>query len=206
MVAPVAMPANYFSAASFDLKRYTSRNDLYGGLTQVREQGEARWQAQWRTGPLTTAERGKWRAWWDTLKGGIQPFLGYDPASAIPSAYFDTGVMPGGFNGVCAATGLTANQVTLFNLPAGFILSAGDMFELVQGDNHSLHRITVANPPGSTIIVAFEPRCITTLYPSPTANVKNPGCNMIAIPDSWSFTAEAGGYPTATFSAIQKVI
>lgn len=205
MVAPISMPSNYFAAASYDLRRYTSRNELYGGVTQVREQGEPRWMAQYRTAPLTEIERRTWRGFWDRLKGGLVTFLGYDPAQSVPAAYADTGIMPGGYNGITSISNISANQLTIGGLPAGFVLSNGDLIELAQGDNHAVHRITVANPPGTTIIVAVEPAVRTAVYTTPSGNLRNPGCNMIAIPDSWSYMAEAGSYPGATFSAIQKI-
>ena len=204
MVAPVSIPYNHFSTVSYDLRRYMAQNALYGGTTQVMDLGEPRWVAQYRTALLSETQRRAFKLFWDTMKGGLVPFLGYDPSQAVPLAYADTG-FPAGFNGFAGISAINPGGFTMFGLPAGFVLTAGDLVELAQGDNHALYRITSASGPSTTVAVTVIPNVRTDIYTSPTANVLRPACSMVVDPGSWSHAAEAGTLTPAAFSAIQKV-
>jgi hypothetical protein len=210
-MAIYAFPSNYFSTASFDLKRYMARNELAGGLTQVRELAEARWVANFRTGPLFETERAAWRGWWDSLRGGLNYFYAYDPAHAFPTNYrgepTDTTIRVGNTNwgGTASATVSSSTVLIVSGLPSGTVLVAGDMVELRQGDARGLFRL-ISGGSGTSMSFAVEPRILTTVFTGGiTANFLRPSCIMIPEPESWSYTAEAGQYPGASFKGIQRV-
>src|SRR3954463_9912300 len=204
MVAPTGIPYNHFQSVSFTLKRTTSRNDLYGGITQVLEQGTPRWFATYKTAPLSEIQRRVFLAFYDRLKGGLVPFVGYDPSIPVPVGYMDFG-LPAGFSGLTSISSISSTGFVVGGLPAAFELVPGDLIGLIQGDNYALHRVVVGGV-GTTISVSVIPDVITSIYTAPTGNVLRPGCNMIIDPNSWQHNAEAGTLSTLSFSASQKII
>jgi hypothetical protein len=209
MVAARAWPSNYFTSASFDLSRYVARNELYGGITQVREMAEPRWVGGFTTAPLTPAEVREWRAWWDGLRGGLYPFLAYDPLQALPVAYSTlptTKAGGGAFTGVGEVTGLTATTIAMNNLPANFIMTIGDMVELREGDLRGLFRImaSVTGSSGGVATVTVEPRVSTSLFSADAqVNFDRPACAMIPNAGSWSYRAEGREMTSISFAGTQ---
>lgn len=216
MTAPIPFPYTLFASVSFNLGRYTSQNRLYGGVTQVREQAEARWMGTFTTVPLDPAEMRAWRAFWDSLRGGLRGFVAHDEAQPYPLAY------PNGFGGLTRAGGgafdgtatfapVGGNQfsASLSGLPAGFALAAGDMLELRQNnETRGLYRIlsAVTASGGGAAAVTVEPRINPALFTGAAlARFERPSCIMTPDPASWSYTAVGGQMSPATFTGIQQI-
>jgi hypothetical protein len=204
MVAPLVIPYNHFATVSYDLRRYMAHNALYGGGTQVMELAEPRWVANYRTALLSEQQRREFKLFWDRMKGGQVPFLGYDPSQPVPLAYHYTG-LPSGFPGITNISALHADGFTMYGLPNPFTLTPGDLVELFQGDNHAVFRVVTATVPSTDIALTVIPRVPLDIFTAPFGNVLRPACNMIVDPGSWSHAAEAGTLTPASFSAIQKI-
>lgn len=234
MIDPIPFPDGLFSSVAFDLARFTSTNRLYGGITQVREMAEPRWTAKMTTTQLTPASLRAWRAWWDSMRGGLRSFLAYDPAQAYPLAYptgfggmgragipagsfrgllalLHPGSDSGPFDGTASVSGLSDDDqfsFTVSGLPGGFALATGDLVEIREGDVHGLYRLTASVTASvyGTATLSVEPRVVPGLFtPAAEANFERPSCVMVADPSSWSLTNAAREMPTASFAGIQRV-
>jgi hypothetical protein len=222
MAAPIDMPENFFQSAKFDLHEYVSGNMLKGGRTQVVQQAEPRWVADFTTGLLDETKMRKWRSFVAKLRGGRREFLAYDPAQEFPLAY------PGGLSALTRAgggsftsgqVGVTAISETSITLgsgaggaafPASFQISEGDVFGLVNGTIYGRYVVTggpfTASGGGSMTINSFEPRILTTLFTTgATAVFWRPGCAMTIDPTSWDFKPTGGTMVPASFTGIQRL-
>lgn len=195
---------------TFDLSMFVSRAGPGGPLVQWRD---PLWRAEFESPPLTNTQLGEWRAWWLSLRGGLNKFYAYDPKQEYPLAY-PTGVSSlsraggGSFDGSSAITAIDATTITITNLPAGYRFTAGDKVGLVKTVYRSLHVVlesVTANGSGEATITV-EPRIPTSVLGlGSTIQVVRPVCIMRVAADSWSnptdvdpegisFTAEQQGY------------
>lgn len=212
---PRSFPLAAFSRVSFDLDRYVSSNALYGGQTQVREMASPRWVMAATTGILNTARARTWKAWLDSLKGGVNSFYAYDPELPYPGAY------PAGFAGLVegvsgdAFTGtaidiaaLTSTTIQMTDLPAAFVFTPGDLIGLVESGKRGLHRVleeVTASGLGSAT-VSVEPPVLTNVFSDAAhANLVRPVCIMTLEPGSVSAQRSPRPQPIS-FRGIQKVI
>lgn len=216
------MPENFFQSAKFDLKEYVSGNMLKGGRTQVVQQAEPRWVAEFTTGLLDETRMRQWRSFIAQLRGGRKDFLAYDPAQEFPLSY------PSGMLSMTRASGgafsdgrvgiqaISETSITLGSgtgggsFPAGFIIMNGDVFGLISGNTYGRYVVTngpfVVNGSGLIVINSFEPRILTTLFTTSSTSVWwRPACAMTIDPESWSFQPQGGTTVPASFSGIQRL-
>jgi hypothetical protein len=203
MAAPINIPYDHFQSVQFMLRRYTFRNELYGGITQVQEVAAPRWVAQYRTALLTPEQAGVFKSFWDQLRGGMVTFLGYDPSQSVPVAYVRTG-LPAGFSGAISVGYAGSNTWTISGMPSGFVLQAGDLMQVNYGDLRGLFRLT-NNITGTGGSASVWPVIPSILQSASSGTLLRPGCAMIADPNSWQYTAEANQMTSASFTAVQRV-
>lgn len=192
-----------------------STNQLVGGRTQVAQQAEPRWVAEYTTAQLSLGlQHRSWRAFWARMRGGLTPFLGYDPTQEFPAQYPNgfggmTRAGGGSFDGTATLTGISATQIALSGLPASFIFKEGDHIELRQtNDLRGLYIIisNVTAAAGGTVTLTVEPQILITLFTvAAVANINRPSCVMVPIPESWSYAPTADSFPGASFQAIQRI-
>jgi hypothetical protein len=206
---PRDFPSQQFSAVEFNLDRYVSQNLLFGGQTQAREQGEARWRAQFTTrpyfplNPSELVEFGKWQAWWDSLRSTRQ-FLAYDPIQPFPIAY-PNGAGLGTWNGTGGVSSISAFSLTCTGVVSGFVVKAGDLVGLTQSGRYSLHRILLDATASSTTLssLTVEPAINTTLFTtSAQSHFIKPKVLMIPVVGSYSAPKGLSAAPVA-FEGIQ---
>jgi hypothetical protein len=203
MAAPINIPYDHFQSVQFMLRRYTFRNELYGGITQVHEVASPRWVGQYRTALLDPVQAGVFKSFWDQLRGGLVQFLGYDPSQSVPAAYVRTG-LPAGFSGAITVSFGGSNTWNLSGMPSGFVLQAGDLLQVNNGDVRGLFRLT-SNLVGTSGSVGVWPAIPSVVQAGTVGNLLRPGCAMICDPNSWQYTAEAGQMTSASFTAVQRV-
>ncbi len=197
--------------ADFDLKYYTESS---GGGAPVIESRPAVWMAKYETRPLNALQLRTWRAWWNSLRGGVNLFYAYDPKFPYPYNYpsgFTGLVRAGGstpFDGTAATSSPAATTLTVTTLPNAFVLTAGDYIGLQKGNYRSLHRILESATANSSGVVALtvEPPIETVYFNgSVTVNFDRPVVKMRIDPKSWtnptgledeslSFSAEQVGF------------
>lgn len=215
----VPFPAIGFSRATFDLVSYTAGSMLAGGASQVRQYAEPRWVGRWSTPRLMRSEVPIWRGFWDSMRGGLNRFIAFDPAQPYPAAYpkgFGGLLRSGGtitFDGSATVTALPADnqyQLSIGTLPPGFLFGVGDLVELRQGVVRGLFRIVVAAAAssGGAATLSVVPRINPTLFSiagGVVAYLGRPSCIMVPDPKSWSYEA-AGSLTAATFGGVQAVV
>jgi len=219
-MATVSIPHNHFQSVSFELKRFTQVTMLAGGRTQIREYAPSRWMAQYRTAPLTEAQRRAFMVFFSQVADGTNNFLGYDPSAAVPVAYAANGggltfpavgSWPYGVIGVGRAEIVGPFTITLSAMPVGFTVAPGDMVSLEWYGAWWLLRLTTGGTfTGAPFNVDVEPRIpYPTPFPTGTqvaAYWYFPPSLMLLEPDSVQHIAEAGQMPSISFSAFQKVL
>jgi hypothetical protein len=194
-------PTNPFETASFELSRNVSINRLASGQTQVREVGRPRWTATYTTVPLLAEQAAQWKAFWDSLQGGLNRFTAYDPDQQRPASSLPAGAVPTAATVASKGT----NTVSLSGLPSGYVLSAGDMFSEVEGSKRALYRI-ITPATGSSVTVQVEPIPNANQMVNPSGNAVEffrPICIMVPVPGSWSYEARGGTLSPAKFSGVE---
>ncbi len=189
---PLSFPDDSFGLVEFDIKRFTTRNYMYGGLTQSREIADPRWMATFQiesyvaTNSQDLVRLGAWEAFYDALQDAKQ-FYAYDRARAYPALYPE-GKGLGIWSGLGSATAITASTIT--GKLSGFSnlqVKAGDHIGLEQGGKFSLHRaVEDRTASGSSFgPVQVEPFINTASFGAGAIMrfIRAP-CVMIPVPDS----------------------
>lgn len=212
LIFPRPMPCGV-QTIEFEIARAVSKNALYGGTTQVREMGEARWRASFSYAPMKREQFQALQAWLDSLRGGLRTFLGHDALKPYPLAYrggFGGLLRAGGgaFDGTGSVVSIGTDTISVGQMPAGFVLRAGDMIGLVEGGRYGLFRIledVSANGAGS-LAVTVEPRIVPGLFTiAARASFSRPSCLMTLDADSISASRTAMIRAPISFSGIQKI-
>lgn len=195
-------------ATEFELLRREEQSRTAGGVTIVKDMGEPLWQAAYASKSLTPNDLDAWRARLDVLDGGQQTFLAYPLSRCFPIRY-PNGAWPtgAGFSGNSAIVGsINANgkQLTINALPAGFVLSAGDMIRIGARNLHRVVGGATANGAGIAANVEVRPHFWPETAVGDAVSVKKPYCRMTIVPGSIATTADlATGRGTISFRAIE---
>lgn len=199
---------------TFEIRRFMSSNQLYGGTTQVREMAESRWGAEFTYAPMGRAQFQTLQAWLDSQRGGLRTFLAHDPLKPYPVSYTKAAMLAlaraggGAFDGTATLTALSASGFTLAGLPNGFLLKAGDHVGLIQSGRYGVFRILedVTATPGGAAALTVEPRVPTNLFTTAaSATLVRPSCSMILDPASSPSSRTAGSRAPISFSGIQSL-
>lgn len=212
---PFPVVPRLFSDCNFDVMRYQAKNDLRGSVTQVIDVADARWSGEWTTTPCDRSAAQIWKAWKNSLRGGLNQFLGYDAERPFPKTY------PTGFAGLVQAggstpftgtaldvTALTTTTIALALLPASFVFKVGDLIGLTEGAYVGLYEIqedVTANGSGVATITV-EPFVATNVFTAAAVgNLIKPPAIMILDHESWSAPRNIDQQPI-TFKAVQKLV
>jgi hypothetical protein len=208
MKAPIAMPADVYLQHEFELQRIDYMAPEGGGRVNGVQAGFPLWQASYSLETiLSVDESDAVRAFISQLRGATRRFLARDISRPYPKAHcggFDGMTKAGGGSFTGAATTWSENidsnedsQVSLTNLPAGFVLSVGDYIGFrwtateasVAGLTwHAPVRVVVggtANGSGN-VTVTCEPPIPAAVPDSATAYLNEPACVMALLVDRTS--------------------
>ena len=190
----------------FDLRYRQEQSRTAGGRTIVKDLGSPLWEMAAQSKVLRPNRLDYWRARLEAMENGLATFLGYSLSRTYPIAY-PNGSWPtgGAFDGISATlSAINANRkaVRVDDLPAGFVLSVGDMIS-IQGDLHRVMETATAAVGGQTPEFEIRPH----LWPSRTTgadvSVYRPSCLMAIVPGSLSTDAGLNGWGSVSFQAIE---
>lgn len=207
------LPANIFSSGGFDLEEYMAINRSRGTEIDVFEVAPRRWSCQYQTRHLLRADAQTWKAWHNSLRGGLNQFYGYDPERPYPKDY-STGFAGqtrhggGSFDGTGTITSVAdAHTITLATLPSTFQFRAGDLIGLVDGSYRAVHEVTAdAIASAGAAALTVEPAIITSIFDtSSTFNLVRPKAVMLLVPGTWSAPRDVEG-GIIRFQGIQVLV
>jgi hypothetical protein len=195
----------------FDPQFRQDRSRVAGGRTYLKDLGPSLWRMAARSKDLRPNGLDHWRARLQAMQNGMITFRGYSLSRTYPILY-PRGSWPTGlaFNGVSAELHtVDANRkaVRVGALPAGFVLSVGDMIQIGDADLHRVMEAATADGSGLTGLFEVQPHIWTGVdgggSPPPAVSVKKPSCIMAIVPGSISTAADLGGRGSVSFQAIE---
>ncbi|MBN8956889.1 MAG: hypothetical protein J0H17_09995 [Rhizobiales bacterium] len=187
---------------------------LRSGKQISKDLGPTLWRPKWSTDGLMPEETGKVRAWYDTLTS-IGEFYGYDKLREYPLKYATgwgalmVGASP--FDGSGRLTDVAANnvEITLDQLPIGFILSPGDYlsFDYLTGAARALHRVSAAATADGSGIMTVEVRPHVRAGWDDNAEVAlyRPTGRFVILPGTYAEQTEPPWFTSISFEAIQTL-
>lgn len=206
------------SGSDLTLSRADARNRDGSGMIEVMELGDPLWQLRLVTKPLRPTVRAAWKAFLESLQGGIQLFYGYHPILQYPIAHGVAATTlfrapPYGtilFDGTAELLDKGADFVSLGRLPVGFVVSPGDMISVpLTTGSRMLHRVielAAANSSGAANGITVTPS-----VRSETVALGNTDVRMIRAPALFVLKHETISAPDGeilapvSFEAVQTV-
>lgn len=177
--------------------------------------GPTLWRPKYDSADLNPARAGEVRALYDTLLSERE-FYGFDHSRAYPLAYRRThwtGLTVGGspFTGVADLSAVAGSnvEVTLINLPIGFVLSHGDYIAFDYSTSlRALHRVSApatANGSGQ-MTVEVRPPIRPGWSAGADVSLYRPAARMIILPGTYSEKVDLVTRLTSiSFEAIQSL-
>jgi hypothetical protein len=192
---------------SFELNWRQEQSRQANGRVIVKDLGAPLWRLKAQSKMLRPNVLDYWRARLDALENGLATFKGYSLSRTYPIAY-PRGSWPtgGAFDGVSASlnlVGASRKSIKVGDLPAGFVLSVGDMVAI----GSDLHRVMeAATAAGTGITSEFEVR--PHIWSGVVAGgddvaVYRPSCVMAIVPGSIGSGAGINGWGSVTFEAME---
>ena len=178
-----------------------------GGRTYVKDLGPSLWRMSVRSKLLQPNTLDYWRGRLQALENGLTTFRGYSLARTYPIRYPNGSWPTGG-----SFSGLTANLHTIdanrklirvSALPAGFVLSVGDMIQIGTTDLHRVMETATADGAGLTPSFEVRPHLWPTVTTTTAVSVKRPACIMAVVAGSINTVSDLSGFGSVTFSAIE---
>jgi len=211
---PRAFPLDgcFTGSCSFEIAYQQSQVLTGGASPNVADLGPAYWMADYSTQALSREDLGIWQAWLTSLRGGLRTFKGRPALWKWPQAY------PRGFAGLTfsgspfSGSGNLSNiaagrdTITINELPASFVLKAGDYLSIPAGTKQHIHRVTEGATGGaSSVTVGIEPIIRPGIVTGIDVLLEAPYCEMVLTgPPSISRQGTRGG--SISFSAQQVLI
>lgn len=189
-------------ASSFVLQPMIEVTPVRNGGQVSADLGPSLWSASVRSAQLTMDRIGVVRAWYNTLQS-IETFWGFDYYRQFPYEYRRThfaGLTVGGnpYTGLGRLTAVASNskQISLDELPNGFVITAGDYvsWDYASGTKTALHQFvqTVTLPGGSVTEIEVRPHVRTGWSTNQGVRMHRPAARMIIVPGSYQETIERG--------------
>jgi hypothetical protein len=198
------MPFGGIGSQRFELRRVDYLSPRSDGRMNAISAGWPLWTASWTFTGMNEAKAQEWESWINSLRGPQRLFYGRDLRSDLPLAYRKTGL--GAFNG--DATGWTVNtdrDVLTLTLPAGFVISAGDMIGFRWGDKRALVR-AVESGIGPSAALTVEPAVPTVVPSNAVAYLSAPTCLMRLAPETELGEVGVDRMLTGRIAAVQELL
>lgn len=194
-------------ACTFEPLEIQARNPSRGGAVQVVGLGPTIWTMRYELVTVSEAVGAQWEAWLSSLRGGRRLFKAWHPWRRYGVAY-PTGP-GGGFDGSCTRTAIggSLDTVTLSGLPAGYVLSPGDLMSWEHATNsQALHRVTEgATANGSGVAtVTVEPE-IRVSPGSSAVTLHKAWCHAVVDPGSIDVRWQRDRTAMISFGAVQTI-
>lgn len=176
-----------------------------GGVTLAKDLGPALWFGDWTTMSLENDDALSFEAKLNSLDGAINTFEAGDLRRSYPKAYAN-----GAFNdtGLLKSVNTNNKALSFNNLPAGFVLTAGDYLAFTYGTSRAFHQIVEsATADGSGVTPEIEVR--PYIRPGFTLNaaitLKEPKAVFRMLPGSISTQTDGALFTTISFKAVQAL-
>lgn len=199
-------------STSFELLWRQEHSRQASGRTRVKDFGTPLWRGSYASRILSPNQLDHWRARLDVLESGLLTFTGYSLSRCFPIAYprgsWPTGEGFSGGSAVVHTIGVNNKSLRVGSLPAGFVVSIGDMIQLTTATGKVyLFRVdeaALADSLGLTAAFEVRPHFPVGVSVGDTVTVKRPGIPMAIVPGSISATADPRtGRGTISFDAIE---
>lgn len=185
---------------------------LGSGETLIADLGPRLWKADVAFSTMSDDDAAALQADIETLDGGINEFYLYDPRKKFPRAD-PNGAILGSSNVQIAALGGNNKSLSVSGLPAGYVLSKGDLFHFDYGTSpvrRALHRIVedvVANGVGLTPSFEVRPHFRTGVQTGLAVKLVKPAAKMKLVPGSFDPGMGSVGLGTSgiAFQAMQTL-
>ena len=176
-----------------------------GGVTYVKDLGSPLWQGAWSSRSLRPNELDTWRARIDALENGLQTFKGYPLSRCYPIAYPKAAYDALGVGSVTLGSiGTNRKSGTLVGLPAGYMLSIGDLIEVADSGLHRVMEAVTASGAGITPVFEVRPHFWPGASAPATVTLVRPSCPMRIVPGSINSDADPStGRGSISFQAIE---
>lgn len=188
----------------FDLMYRQEQSRSSSGRTYVKDFGSPLWRATYQSKQLRINALDYWRARLDVAENGLNEFWGMELSRCYPIAD-PRGAKIGPAEVTIALVGANRKDITLAGLPAGYVLTPGDMIQIRTND---LHRIVRAESPGGiagTSLVEVRPHLWPGAAVGDPVSLIRPHCKMVIVPGTINTSAEARtGRGAVTFQAIES--
>jgi len=197
------------SIKPFDLRWRQEMSGQASGSLRVADLGDALWYTGVRTSPrMRKAELNSLQAKIDRLRGSLLTFYMWNPVAEYPQS--DPGGTVLGASTVSIEAVTDAHTLQLKGLPNGYVLTQGDMLEVIYADpeQHALHRIVsdvTASGSGVTPDFSIEPGLWAGAAADQEVNLARAMTEMRIVPGT--YRPDMGGplRGTITFDAVQSV-
>lgn len=211
MKAPITPPTSGAAQQQFDIERVDAMAPEAGQRIGGVQQGFPLWKLVWTLGNIGVDRTDAWQAFFDQVRGATRRFLAWDLRRPYPKAYALTGFAGmtraggGSFDGTATSWSETItadgdSEVTLHDLPAGFVLVPGDYIGFtweaaeasVAGlDWHAPVRVVIGDVADGSgdVTVTSEPPIPAAVPSDATAYLDHPKAVMALVIDQSKLNA-----------------
>jgi hypothetical protein len=201
------MNALVVTGVTFSLDYGQETSGQAGGQIRVKDLRSPLWRMKADCSVLTLDQLLRVRALIGALGGALGSFYAWDSAAQYPVADPDGSIL-GASNVLISGLGATSKNLVLKGLPAGYVLTVGDMISFDYGSSRALHQVvtTSVTANGSGITPEFEihPPRRQGAAANNAVSLKQPSAEMRIVPGSLNLSAD-GMIGQAGFEAVQVI-
>jgi hypothetical protein len=192
-----------FSDQTFMLQSRQEFSRAASGVTIGKDLGPALWMADYTTQPMPNDDALVFEAMLNSLDGVVNLFEAFDLRRPMPKMY-PTGACS---DGVLHSVATNNKQLSLSDLNAGQIVSAGDYLSFDYGDSRALHQaMETVVADGSGVTAEFEVRPHirpVALSPAVDVTLKGPAGLFALVPGSVSVRSNGALHTVVSFQGMQ---
>lgn len=193
---------------SLVLQRQRQYSQAGSGTVYRKDLGPAFWAGNYQSVPLLHADAAQCMALLDSMEDSLSTFYGWSPQQEYPQADPDGSIL-GAATVTIHSVNANAKQISLTGLPAGYILTRGDMLavDYLSPSHRALYRIVdasvTANGSGVTAEFEITPRIRTGTASGDAVYLIKPAANMMIVPGSLSCTTDSAVTSRINFQTIE---
>lgn len=198
------------AAAAFRLRDNQELSGLGSGQIIGADLAHPLWTADVRLFPAFSDDAVDIQAMVERLDGVLRTFYLYDPRTSHPRADPDGSIL-GAATPTIASLNVDNKAMAVGGLPAGYVLSRGDMlaFDYADPARRALHRIeepVTADGAGLTTQFEVRPHLRTGVETGLLVSLIKPAARMIIVPGSYQATvSDDYGTTSISFTALQSI-
>ena len=179
---------------SFDLSEAVLSNETGGGEILASDYGPRLWTGSISLHVAKHRDQAAITAKINTLRQAGRSFYIFDPTLKAPRLDPDGSIL-GASTPTIASVEADNRHLSLADLPAGYVISAGDMLSFIYGGRQALHQVVVgatADGAGATTPIEVIPHIRPTAANGTAVTLVSPACKAVLLPDSVSTGSKSG--------------